>query len=129
MTVICAAAAPATAAASTVTVGVDPAGNAGLEYRAAQGESNRVEVVHVNDFTIRVIDLGAVITSGDARARTACPAGRAQMAWPAARTTTLSLADAGTTSSAPASVTTPSRAATQRAAPATTSSGPWRAAT
>jgi hypothetical protein len=51
----------------------------------------------MNDFTIRVIDLGAVITSGDARARTACPAGRAQMAWPAARTTTLSLADAGTT--------------------------------
>ena len=65
---ICAVAAPKSALASTVSVMLEPPPNgswAGVEYDAAAGESNRVELFTVDDKTIRVTDAGAVITPGE----------------------------------------------------------------
>lgn len=64
---VAAAIAPAAADASTVKVVVEPPRNGpwgGVEYRAAAGESNQVELFSVDAETIRVIDLGATITPG-----------------------------------------------------------------
>jgi hypothetical protein len=58
---------PAAAHAATVKVVVEPPSQgpwAGIEYRAAAGESNRLELFEVNDTTVRVVDLGATITPG-----------------------------------------------------------------
>jgi hypothetical protein len=58
---------PAAADAATVKVVVEPPDRgpwAGIDYRAAPGETNRVEFTELNDTTVRVVDPGATITPG-----------------------------------------------------------------
>ncbi|HEX5616992.1 MAG TPA: calcium-binding protein [Solirubrobacteraceae bacterium] len=58
---------PAAADAATVKVVIEPPDRgpwAAIDYRAAAGETNRLEFVELNDTTVRVVDPGAVITPG-----------------------------------------------------------------
>jgi RTX calcium-binding nonapeptide repeat (4 copies) len=58
---------PAAAHAATVKVVIEPPDRgpwAGIDYRAAPGETNHLEFFEVNDTTVRVVDPGAVITPG-----------------------------------------------------------------
>jgi RTX calcium-binding nonapeptide repeat (4 copies) len=50
-------------AAVASTVRLAEPGAASIEYRAAPGEANRIEVARVGDHTIRVSDTGAVVTA------------------------------------------------------------------